>query len=181
MPTCRGATATKYGKRAGRTDCRVKPGNDEQRVPVLAAHFLRARVCSIRRHCEERSDEAIQCGVSDRIAPITLAMMKQRARPRVRTEKEKQVKGRTTKQDAERRHMHTLLPRHGNQRCHSPPFRAWRGLKAKAAHLPAFRCGTCGGEPTPPLSSSALPGTRLKSRCCLPPPVPVQRPVADRS
>jgi hypothetical protein len=70
MPTCRSATATKYGKRAGRMDCRVKPGNDEQRIPVLAALFLRARVCSIRRRCEERSDEAIQCGVSDWIASL---------------------------------------------------------------------------------------------------------------
>ena len=34
-----------------------------------------------------------------------------------------------------------------------PRFRAWRGLKTKAAHLPAFRNGAHGGEPTPPLSS----------------------------
>jgi hypothetical protein len=58
-------------------------------------------VFSIGRHCEERSDEAIQCGASDWIASLSFAMTKQ---------EHGHGKGRkqTKAKDAERRQMHTL-------------------------------------------------------------------------
>jgi hypothetical protein len=106
------------------------------------------------RHCEERSDEAIQSGaVKSWIASLALAMTKGK-------------KGSGTPADVV---FHDAVPAGTAARHEMAGLR--RPSACGRARLSAFHHGACGSDRTPPLSSShALPGTGLGRDGCYPPP-----------
>jgi len=60
----------------------------------------------------------------------------------------------------------------------TPPIRTVRGAARAlrgALRLPAFHRGSCGSEPTPPLSSRRASWDAASAAVTPPPPVPVQR------
>ncbi len=122
--------AAKLSERHCPMDCRVKPGNDEKKVPAAPA-----------RTSQADGDRRIANG---RYRPRSLRCFA----VSIHCKKNKKAK------EAERRQTQGVLSKPRERM--SPLARASGPARAEAqrARLSAFRRGTCGSERTPPLNSS---------------------------